>query len=96
LTVVSEYLEPYLGNPLALPADVEATAESLSLQKLFVKNSVLHLPMVPDGMRLFMRRFAHTLRNRDFAAMARLSLLPPLASLGVLAYAVTGNSGRIW
>jgi hypothetical protein len=34
--------------------------------------------------------------RRDFDAIARLSLLPPLASVAAVAYVLTGSNGRIW
>jgi hypothetical protein len=95
LKIVSDYTSFYGGASWALPPQVESAAR-LGAGKLFERDGLWHFPVVPQGARLFASQLAHAIRNGDLAASARLSLLPPLASVASLAYAVTGNSGRIW
>lgn len=95
LKIVSDYTSFYGGTSWALPPQVESAAR-LGAEKLFERDGLWHFPVVPQGARLFAWQLAHAIRRGDLAASARLSLLPPLASVASLAYAVTGNSGRIW
>jgi hypothetical protein len=96
LKIVSDYVKPYVDDPLDLPPEVNAAAEDINLTRLFIRDGFFHVPLVPYGARLFLRQFAHALRSGDVAVTARLSLLPPLASVAGVAYAVTGSSGRVW
>jgi hypothetical protein len=96
LKIVSDYVAPYLGQELDLPSDVRSAAADLGSDRLFTRDGFFYIPFVPFGARLFLRQFSHTLQSGNIAATARLSLLPPLATVGALAFAVTGSSGRVW
>jgi hypothetical protein len=95
LQIASDYTSSYGGPSWSLPPQVESAAH-LRADKLFERDGLWHFRVLPEGAGLFAGELAHALRRGDFAASARLSLLPPLASVASLAYAVTGNSGRIW
>jgi len=95
LKIVRDYTSSYAGASWVLPPQVESAAR-LDVEELFERDGLWHFPVVPQGARLFAGELAHAIRRGDYAASARLSLLPPLASVASLAYAVTGNSGRIW
>jgi hypothetical protein len=95
LKIVSDYLRAYGGTSLALPPQVDSAAQ-LGAEVLFERDGLWHFPVVPQGARLFALELGHAIRRGNVAASVRLSLLPPLASVASLAYAVTGNSGRIW
>lgn len=97
LKIVSDYICSYGGaaSAWAMPPQVDSATE-LSAGILFERDGLWHLPVLPQGARLFASELAHAIRRGDLAASVRLSLLPPLASVASLAYAVTGNSGRIW
>lgn len=95
LKIVSDYISSYGGTTFAMPPQVSSVTE-LSSGMLFERDGLWHLPVLPQGASLFAWELTHAIRRGDLAASARLSLLPPLASVASLAYAVTGNSGRIW
>jgi hypothetical protein len=95
LKITSDYIRSYRAISWRLPPQVESAAH-LGAEMLFERDGLWHFPVMPQGAKLFAWELAHTLRQRDLAASARLCLLPPLASVASLAYAITGNSGRIW
>jgi putative nucleotidyltransferase-like protein len=95
LELVVDYANRYLLEPLRLPGQLQVT-RGWDARTLHVQGKFLHIPFLPNGAGLFCRQFAHTLTRGNFDATARLSLLPPLASVAALAYAVTGSNGRIW
>jgi len=95
LKITSDYLRPYRVVSWNLPPQVDSTAK-VGAEILFERDGLWHFPVMPQGARLFAWELAHALRRGDIAAGVRLSLLPPLASVASLAYAVTGDSGRIW
>lgn len=95
LQLVADYANQYLPEPLSLPAQLQFTG-GWDARKLHAEDQFLHIPFLPNGAELFCRQFAHTLTRGNFDATARLSLLPPLASVAAVAYAVTGSNGRIW
>lgn len=95
LRIASEYLREYRGTGLDLPEEVLATARFGS-DKMFVRGKFLCIPVVPQSFALYVNQFAHFARTGNVTATARLSLLPPLASVAALAYAVAGSSERIW
>jgi Uncharacterised nucleotidyltransferase len=95
LKIVRDYTSSHAGAPWVLPPQVESAAR-LGVEELFERDGLWHFPVLPQGARLFAGELAHAIRRGDYAAGVRLSLLPPLASMASLAYAVTGNSGRIW
>ena len=95
MKIVSDYISSYGGTAWTMPPQV-SSATGITVEMLFERDGLWHFPVLPQGARLFTAEFAHAIRRGDLAASARLSLLPPLASVASLAYAVTGNSGRIW
>ena len=95
LRITSEYLREYRGTGLDLPGEVLATAR-FGFDKMFVRGKFLCIPVLPQSFALYARQFAHFARSGNVTATARLSLLPPLASVAALAYAVAGSSERIW
>jgi Uncharacterised nucleotidyltransferase len=94
LQIVADYANRYLRKPLRLPQQLRATRVNAS--QLRVQGRFLHVPFFPHGAELFCRQLAQMLARRDFDATARLSLLPPLASVAAVAYVLTGSNGRIW
>ena len=95
LKIVCDYRNSFASDHLSLPPQVTSAA-ALGAEILFERDGLWHFPIMPQGARLFAWELAHAIRRGDIAAITRLSLLPPLASMASLAYAVTGNSGRIW
>jgi hypothetical protein len=95
LKIVCDTTNSCASSSWSLPSQVRSAA-ALGAEILFERDGFWHVPVVPQGARLFAWELAHAIRRGDIAASTRLSLLPPLASMASLAYAVTGNSGRIW
>jgi hypothetical protein len=95
LRITSEYLREYRGTGLDLPEQVLAAAR-FGADKMFARGKFLCIPVLPQSLALYANQFAHFARSGNLTATARLSLLPPLASVAALAYAVAGSSDRIW
>jgi hypothetical protein len=95
LRITSEYLREYRGTGLHLPKEVLAAAR-FGGDKMIARSKYLWVPILPQSVALFAKQFAQLVRSGNVSATARLSLLPPLASMAVLAYAVGANSDRIW
>jgi hypothetical protein len=95
LKVVSDYVEGYRGERLVLPAEVLAAAQ-FGAEKMFLRGKYFWFPVLPQGLALYARQFGHTAQSGNVSGIARLSLIPPLASVAALVYAVVGRSERIW
>jgi hypothetical protein len=94
LRIISEYLCEYRGTGLDLPQEVLAAAR-FGADKMFTRGKFLCIPVLPQSFALYANQFAHFARSGNVTAAARLSLLPPLASVAALA-AVAGSRDRIW
>jgi hypothetical protein len=95
LRIVSEYLREYSGKGLELPQEV-LTSARFGSDMLSARGKFLCLPVLPQGFALYANQFSNLARSGNVPGTARLSLLPPLASVAALAYAVAGSSDRIW
>ena len=95
LRITSEYLRAYRGRGLDLPKEVLADAR-FGADKMFARGRFLCLPVLSQGLALYANQFARLARSGNVPATARLSLLPPLASVAAVAYVVAGSSDRIW
>jgi hypothetical protein len=95
LMVVSDYVKKYRGQSLELPDQVVASAR-FGAEKVFPRGLYCRFPVVPYGLALYAHQLRHIARSGDIHGTARLSLVPPLASIGALAYALMGSSERIW
>jgi hypothetical protein len=51
---------------------------------------------MPEAANLYLQQLADNGRNRNLRAVARLTLLPFLASSAFIAFRVTGNDKGIW
>jgi hypothetical protein len=95
LRIASEYVREYRGIGLELPKEV-LTAARFGEDKMIARSKYIWVPILPQSVALFARQFAKLVWSGNVSATARLSLLPPLASMAVLAYAFGANSERIW
>jgi len=95
LRLAVEYSNKYRGDNLELPAAVVDSAH-FGADRTVVRGGYFRFPALPCGLALYARQLRQAANTGDLPAAARLSLVPPLASMGALAYAVTGNSGRVW
>jgi hypothetical protein len=95
LTLAVDYVKKYRGNYLDLPDSVIASS-SFRANRTLVRGEYFRFSVMPYGLGLYLRELRHSAHTGNFTAAARLSLVPPLASMGALANAVIGNSGRVW
>lgn len=95
LTLAVDYVRKYRGDILELPDSVLASSH-FGADRTLVREGYFRFSALPYGLGLYVRQLRHTAHSGDIPGTARLSLVPPLASIGALAYTVTGNSGRIW
>jgi hypothetical protein len=95
LTLAVDYAKKYRGDRLELPAGVIESAH-FGASSTLVRGGYFRFPALPCGLGLYVRQLRHAADTGDIPGAARLSLVPPLASMGALAYAVTGSSGRVW
>lgn len=95
LCLVSDYLWKYRGVGFRLPPEVVCAAR-FGGDSIFVQGKFLRVPKMPQGAGLYVRQVARALSRHDWSATARLSLLPPLASVAAVAYAITGSDKGIW
>ena len=95
LTLAVDYVKKYRGDWLELPDSVIESSR-FGADRTLVRGGYFRFPALPYGLGLYVRQLRHAANSGDIPGTARLSLVPPLASMGALAYAVTGNSGRVW
>lgn len=95
LTLVAGYVKKYRGDSLELPEYVTESA-GFGVERTFVRGKFFTFPARPYGLSLYFRQLRHAAHRRDIPGTARLSLVPPLASIGAFAEAVIGNSDRVW
>jgi hypothetical protein len=95
LTLAVDYVKKYRGDRLELPDSVIASSH-FRADRTLVRGEFFRFPVLPYGLGLYIRQLRQTAHSGNIPGTARLSLVPPLASIGALAYAVTGNSGRVW
>jgi glycosyltransferase A (GT-A) superfamily protein (DUF2064 family) len=95
LTLAVDHVKKYRGDRLELPDSVIASSH-FRADRTLVRGDYFRFPVLPYGLGLYIHQLRHTARSGNIPGTARLSLVPPLASMGALAHAVTGNSGRVW
>jgi hypothetical protein len=93
LVIVAGYVRQYGGN-VNLPREVVDSAYSPDLSVQF-KNKFLRVPMRPAA-GLYGSQLLNASLHRDFRAMSRLPLLPPLAVSALVAYRLTGSDKGVW
>ena len=95
LRITSKFVGAYRGEGLPLTEEILA-ASRFGRKEMIARSKYLWVPFLPESIALFAKQFAKLVRNGNVSATARLSLLPPLASIAVLACALGANSERIW
>ena len=95
LTLVAGYVKKYRGDTLELPDYVIESAR-FRFDRTLLRGKFFTFPAMPYGLSLYFRQLRHVAYRGDIPGTARLSLVPPLASIGALADAVIGNSDRVW
>lgn len=95
LSIVSDFYREFTGTALPLPSYVQRSA-LFGKERLSVKGKFMHVPMVPEASRLYMRQWTHAVRRGSVNTVIRLATVPPLVSASSLAHALLGRGLRIW
>ena len=95
LAIVSDYVERYRAPNWNFPAEVIAAAR-FGADSLSVRGSFFRFPFLPHGLGLYATQLKDTALGGEVPSIARLSLIPPLASMGALASMLVGSSERVW
>ena len=93
LVIVSRYVKQF-GGQVSLPREVVEAAYSPDLAVQF-RNKFLRVPMRPAA-GLYGSQLLSASMHRDFRAMSRLPLLPPLAVSALVAFRLTGSDKGVW
>ena len=93
LVIVAGYVKNYGGN-INLPREVTNAAYSPDLAVQF-RGNFLRVPMRPAA-GLYGSQLLNASLHRNFRAMSRLPLLPPLAVSALVAYRLTGSDKGVW
>ena len=93
LVIVSRYVQQF-GGQVSLPREVVESSYSPDLSVQF-RNKFLRVPMRPAA-GLYGSQLLNASLHRDFRAMTRLPLLPPLAVSALVAYRLTGSDKGVW
>jgi len=93
LVIVSRYVQQY-GGQVSLPRKVVESAYSPDLAVQF-RTKFLRVPMLPAA-GLYGSQLLNASLHRDFRAMSRLPLLPPLAVSALVAFRLTGSDKGVW
>jgi hypothetical protein len=95
LTIVCEHGQRFGGTPVNLPPLVTG-ATKFDSHRTYVDRKFLRVPLMPEAMNLYMLQLAENGRSRNIQAVARLSLLPILATAAFVSFRFTGNDKGIW
>ena len=95
LVIVSDYTEHWRGRGVALPVSVRSAAK-FGGEKIGFARGFLRVPILPDSVQLYASEWATLMSQGKFRNMARLSLLPWLATAAALGEKITGSDKGIW
>lgn len=95
LTLVTDHARNHGCDSVNLPPAVVAASRFPGV-RTYVSGQFLRIPIMPDAARLYTQQWIRTGANADLRALARLSLLPPLATAALLGKRFTGSDKGIW
>ena len=95
LTIVCEHGVRFGGGPVNLPPLVTA-ATKFDSNCTYVDRKFLRVPLLPEAANLYLLQLAQNGRSRNIRAVARLTLLPILATAAFMSFRLTGNDKGIW
>jgi hypothetical protein len=95
LKITSDYNERTGASTLPLPEFVLRSAR-FGADVTYVGEQFLRVPMLPQGLQLFLQQLIGTGAARHFRSAARLSLLPALAAAAFVNLQITGDDKGIW
>jgi hypothetical protein len=83
------------GGSVSLPPLV-TSATKFDSDRTYVDRKFVRVPLMPEAANLYMLQLAENGRNRNIRAVARLTLLPILATAAFVSFRFTGNDKGIW
>ena len=95
LTIVCEHGVRFGGGHVNLPSLV-AAATKFDSNCTYVDRKFVRVPLMPEAANLYMLQLAENGRSRNIRAVARLTLLPILATAAFVSFRFTGNDKGIW
>lgn len=95
LTIISEYVEAYRGDGVALPSFVNSSAK-FSADQVRFRRDFLRVPILPHSLNLYASELKNLVMNGELRNGLRLSLLPCLATAAALGQKITGSDKGIW
>jgi hypothetical protein len=95
LAIVSDYVKEYRGTGLDLPQFVIASAR-FGGNEVRYGRGFLRVPIMPESAKLYRTQMAGLLRKGELQNIARLSLLPWLATAAAVGQKITGSDKGIW
>jgi hypothetical protein len=95
LVLVSDYVEKYSGDGIALPNFVKRSAR-FDGKVMYCGGLFLRVPILPQSADLYRSQLAGTLRRGEIHSSARLGLLPWLATAAAVGQKITGSDKGIW
>jgi hypothetical protein len=94
LRLVTEFVQQIRGKAYQLDPQILVDSH-FGKDNIFARGIWLRIP-VQHAAILYAQQICHMAGKRDLHGVTRLSLLPPLASVARLSYALTGNPSGIW
>ncbi len=95
LKITADYNQRVGAGQLPLPGFVVRSAR-FGAEVTYMGEQFLRVPMMPQGLQLFLQQLIGTGAARQFRAAARLSLLPALAAAAFVNLRITGDDKGIW
>ena len=95
IAVICQYSAAFGANPVTLPGHVHSAAR-FHANRIYLDRKFLRVPLIPEASGLFLRQITDTFRRSSFGPVARLSLLPVLATAAYLSFRITGSDKGIW
>ncbi len=95
LTIVSGYVQAFLGYGVQLPALVTGSAK-FRVDQVSYRKDFLRVPILPHSVHLYAGELRTLLFNGQVRNSLRLSLLPGLATAAALEFKITGSDKGIW
>jgi len=95
ITVISQHSANFGAQPIALPEQVLAAAR-FGAERTYFDRRFVRVPLIPEAGSLFVQQLNGSCRRHAFGAVARLSLLPVLATAAYLSFRITGSDKGIW
>ena len=95
LSVVCQHAVRYGARAIVLP-DAIVRAARFNSNRTYLGRDFVRVPLMPEAANLFLHQLAENGRCYNFRALARLTLLPVLATAAFVSFQITGDDKGIW